>query len=101
MILLPCEREGSVGDLLAAALARLGVTPVRQGIVRNIPETLNIMRENNVNSMVGIPVQMLALARYADAAGIPINLKSVLLSTDYIPGCHCTRDGTLMWMSGI
>ena len=44
MILLPCEREGSVGDLLAAALARLGVTPVRQGIVRNIPETLNIMR---------------------------------------------------------
>ena len=85
MILLPCEREGSVGDLLAAALARLGVTPVRQGIVRNIPETLNIMRKNNVNSLVGIPVQVLALARYADAAGIPINLKSVLLSTDYIP----------------
>ena len=85
MILLPCEREGSVGDLLAAALARLGVTPVRQGIVRNIPETLNILRKNNVNCLVGIPVQVLALARYADAADIPINLKSVLLSTDYIP----------------
>ena len=85
MILLPCEREGSVGDLLAAALARLGVTPVRQGIVRNIPETLNIMHKEECKFLVGIPVQVLALARYADVAGIPIRLKSVLLSTDHVP----------------
>jgi phenylacetate-CoA ligase len=85
MILLPCEREGSVGDLLATALARLSVRSVRQGIVRNILETLNIMHKEKVNSMVGVPVQVLALARYADAVNIPINLKSVLLSTDYTP----------------
>ncbi len=85
MILLPCEREGSVGDLLAAALTRLSVRSVRQGIVRNILETLNIMHKEKVNSVVGVPVQVLALARYAYAVNIPINLKSVLLSTDYTP----------------
>ena len=85
MILLPCEREGSVGDLLAAALARLGVRHVRQGVVRNIPETLKIMRAEEITSVVGIPVQVLALARYSDVAGIPIRLKSALLSTDHVP----------------
>ena len=85
MILLPCEREGSVGDLLAAALARLDVGSVRPGVVRNIPETLKIMRAEEITSVVGIPVQVLALARYADVAGIPIRLMSALLSTDHVP----------------
>ena len=85
MILLPCEREGSVGDLLAAALLRSGVKPVRHGIVRNISETLKIMRAEDVTAVVGIPVQVLALARYADASGIPIHMKSALLSTDHVP----------------
>ena len=43
------------------------------------------MHKEKVNSVVGVPVQVLALARYAYAVNIPINLKSVLLSTDYTP----------------
>lgn len=85
LILLPGERPGSVGDLLAVALKRLGATPVPHGIVRNMPETLKIMARENINSIVGIPVQVLSLAGYADAADIRIGLKSVLLSTDNVP----------------
>ena len=100
MILLPCEREGSVGDLLADALARLGVRPVRQGVVRNISGTLIIMRAEDVNSLVGIPVQVLALARYADAEGIPIRVKSALLSTDYVPAV-IVRELERIWNSRV
>ncbi len=86
LILLPGERAGSVGDLLASALKRSGVTPVPHGVVRNIQDTLTIMGRETINSLVGIPVQVLALARYADAVGIKFRLKSVLLSTDNVPG---------------
>jgi len=96
MILLPCERAGSVGDLLAAALTRLDVWPVRQGVVRNIPETLNIMRAEEITSVVGIPVQVLALARYADVAGIRLCLKSALLSTDHVPAV-IVREVERLW----
>lgn len=81
LILLPCERPGSVGDLLAIALDRLGARPVKHGLVRDVGETLGVMRRERVNGMVGVPVQVLALATYG--AGLP--LKSVLLTTDHVP----------------
>lgn len=86
LILLPGERPGSIGALLATALRRLGAEPVLHGVVRSIPETLAIMVRNQVNSLVGIPVQALALARYAEqAAQQTLRLNSVLLSTDHVP----------------
>lgn len=86
LILLPGERPGSVGDLLATALRRLGVEPVPFGLVCNVSEVLHVMEKKKVNTLVGIPVQVLALARYADQiAHKPFRLKSVLLSTDHVP----------------
>jgi len=86
LILLPGERPGSVGDLLAIALNRLGAETVPHGVVSNIPETLKIIAREKVTSLVGIPVQVLALARYADkVAQKSFHLKSVLLSTDHVP----------------
>ncbi|GAP13634.1 coenzyme F390 synthetase [Longilinea arvoryzae] len=81
LILLPCERAGSVGDLLATGLQRLGAEPIRHGIVRDIAQTLGVMRAEKVDSLVGIPVQVLGLARHSPE----FRLKSVLLSTDYVP----------------
>ncbi|HMK60272.1 MAG TPA: AMP-binding protein [Dissulfurispiraceae bacterium] len=85
MILLPGERPGSVGDLLSAALKRFGVIPVPHGVVRDMNETLSVIRRHEINSLVGIPVQVFALARYSEFKGIDIHLKSVLLSTDNLP----------------
>ena len=86
LILLPGERIGSVGDLLASALTRLGAQPIMHGVVRNLSETMGIMMQEEVDSLVGIPVQVLALARHAEhVAEQRLHLKSVLLSTDYVP----------------
>jgi phenylacetate-coenzyme A ligase PaaK-like adenylate-forming protein len=86
LILLPGERPGSVGDLLAKALERLGARPILYGIVRSLPETLAVIEREKVDSLVGIPTQVLALARYADARGTgSIRLKNMLLSTDHVP----------------
>lgn len=86
LILLPGERPGSVGDLLAAALRRLGATPIPHGVVRHMPDTLAVMHREQVNVLVGIPVQVLTLARFGAALGqYSLRLKSVLLSTDHVP----------------
>lgn len=81
LILLPCERAGSVGDLLAMALQRLGAQPIKHGVVQDISETLDVMRRNQVNGLVGIPTQVLALARYGEG----LKLESALLTTDHVP----------------
>jgi phenylacetate-CoA ligase len=85
LILLPGQRIGSIGDLLVIALKRGGANPVLHGVVKNIPEILDIMVREEIDSLVGIPVQVLALARYGEFLGKSISLKSVLLSTDHVP----------------
>ncbi|SHK38412.1 DVU_1553 family AMP-dependent CoA ligase [Desulforamulus aeronauticus] len=79
LILLPGQLPGSVGDLLAQGLARLGVRAIPHGLLTDPNQTRQIILEQGVNALVGIPTQVLALARY------PLPLKSVLLSADYVP----------------
>lgn len=81
LILLPGELPGSVGDLLATALHRLGAQPIKHGLVRDMDAALAAVRHEGANCVVGAPVQVHALAVYSP--GLPI--KSVLLSTDYAP----------------
>lgn len=40
----PGETPGSVGDLLAIALERMGVQPIQHGLVCAVGETLQVMR---------------------------------------------------------
>jgi phenylacetate-CoA ligase len=80
LILLPCERPGSVGDLLVIALGRLGAEGIRHGPVQDVAETLSMMAQAHVNCLVGTPVQALRLARSRPG----LSLKSVLLTTDYV-----------------
>lgn len=84
LILLPGERSGSVGALLAAALNRLGAEPIPHGVVRNLSDTLAFMMRQEVDSLVGIPAQVLALAHYGESKGCPVRLKSLLLSADHV-----------------
>jgi phenylacetate-CoA ligase len=85
LILLPGIRPGGVGDLLATALRRSGIQPVPHGPVADIPAALAALVRERANCVVGVPAQVLALARWGESAGLPIRIKSVLLSTDYVP----------------
>lgn len=87
LILLPGKNPGSVGDLLRQGLARHGVEGIVYGPVFNPAETLEVIQKEEIDCLVGIPVQVLSLARYRDTNGLPVSVgvKNVLLSTDYVP----------------
>jgi phenylacetate-CoA ligase len=57
------------------------------GPVTNPLNTLHVMEQEQVTALVGIPVQVLQLARLSAANGShhSMNLRSVLLSTDHVP----------------
>ena len=86
LILLPGESPDSVGALLSRALARMGVDGIVQGPVVDPACTIDTMVERRIDSLVGIPVQVLALARHLEGKRIlPGAIRSVLLSTDCVP----------------
>lgn len=86
LILLPGERPGSVGDLLRQALQRNEVDVIGYGLVFEVPDAVAVMCREKADCLVGVPVQVLAMARYwerwNDSSWMP---KAVLLSTDHTP----------------
>lgn len=87
LILLPGELPGSVGDLLQKALAGMKAAGIPHGPVEDPLKVLHIMEMEQVNVLVGIPIQVLSLARCEAAQSNPaVQIKSILLSTDYVPG---------------
>ena len=86
LILLPGSTPDSVGDLLARALGRLGARGVVHGPVKDPARTLEVMAREEVACLVGVPSQVLALARHPKGAELrPGQVQSVLLTTDYLP----------------
>jgi len=86
IIFLPGERPDSVGDLLARGLTRMGVKAVPWGLVRDLPAARAEILRHHSPCLVGIPTQILALARGAGGEAIPKGwVASVLLSADYVP----------------
>ena len=86
LIMLPGETPGSVGDLLRLGLERAGVTAVVHGLVTNQQEALEEIQREAINVLVGIPTQILSLARFkiSNGSSVSLSLRSVLLSTDYV-----------------
>lgn len=86
LILMPGERPGSVGDLLAKALGRMDVEGIVHGIVLDPEEAIQAIIVHKTDSIVGIPAQVLSMARHPRAGEIPPGcIKSILLSADYVP----------------
>jgi phenylacetate-coenzyme A ligase PaaK-like adenylate-forming protein len=85
IIFLPGERPDSVGDLLSRSLARIGVTSVVWGPVRDAAAARAEVLRHRSPCLVGIPTQIFSLAR-GDVEGIIPRgwVDSVLLSTDYV-----------------
>lgn len=86
LILLPGDRTGSIGQLLRIALERWGAVPISHGSVRELVRSHNVLVESRAELLVGIPNQVLALARYSEAAGLAaeMSVRKVLLSTDRV-----------------
>jgi phenylacetate-coenzyme A ligase PaaK-like adenylate-forming protein len=63
----------------------MGVEGVVHGPVTDPAQALRVLRAGRFDSVVGIPVQVLGLARRDAASGAPAHLESVLLSTDQAP----------------
>lgn len=80
LILLPHERPGSVGDLLARGLERFGARTVRYGLVSDFKEVAELAEKAGVTAMVGAPSQIEKLAMQYFIPGI----KTVLLSVEYV-----------------
>jgi len=86
MILLPGSTPGSVGDLLRNGLARAGVEGIIHGPVTDPYDTLKQLYSSRCNSLVGIPTQVLTLARVQKKDGLPKPfLTNLLLTTDHVP----------------
>ncbi|HMK34338.1 MAG TPA: AMP-binding protein [Desulfomonilaceae bacterium] len=86
LILMPGDRPGSVGDLLAKGLGRSAVQGFVHGIVHDPAMAIREIVDKEIDCLVGIPTQILALARHENADAIPAGrISSVLLSADYVP----------------
>ncbi len=85
LILLPGETPGSVGDLLALGLQRIGAVPIKHGPVRDPALTREVAVREAATVMVGVPTHLLRLARTAQPGDPRPPVHSVLLSTDHVP----------------
>ena len=86
MIFMPGKTLGSIGDLLKKGLMRMNCEGFAYGPVANPDDAMDALLKFKPHCLVGLPVQMLGLARHAGKNGIPEGLiKSILLSADYVP----------------
>jgi phenylacetate-CoA ligase len=82
LILLPGPRPDSVGDLLARALKRMGVECILHGLVQDPSDTGDEIVKLNIDCLVGLPTQVLSVARRTRTQAIHGRIKSVLLSPE-------------------
>lgn len=84
-VMMPCGTLHGVGDLICCGLERIPVRAVRWGQLSSFTETADMLRNEGVTAIVGLPVQALAITRYLAMADIKTSLQSVLLSADNVP----------------
>ncbi len=91
LILLPGATPDSVGDLLARGLKRMNVRGVVHGPVIDPGQALGEALACGADCVAGIPVQVLALAEHPGAERLQGQIRSVLLTTDYVPRALAAR----------
>ena len=85
MILMPGHRPGGMSWLIGQALEQIGAVPVPCGHDKTFEEMASLLREQQITTIVGSPVQILSLGRYLEYYNLPHNIKAVLVSSDYLP----------------
>ncbi|MDR3439971.1 DVU_1553 family AMP-dependent CoA ligase [Telmatospirillum sp.] len=90
LILLPGDKPSSVGDLLRQAVRRLGGTPIVAGTPHDVAATAALAMEKAAALIIGIPVQVLALARHFREKDLTAaSVAKVLLCSDNVPDTIC------------
>ena len=84
-ILLPGDTPDSVGDLLSRGLRRLSVDTHILGPVLNPDQTATFIRTKKLSCLVGLPNQILTLARLPGGSGLAEWISSVLLCSEAAP----------------
>ena len=85
LILMPHERPGSIGDLLAQGIGRLGAQSVKFGFLSDLtdlPKGAKAIEANKITSIVGTPKQVEKLMNYCKEQENQI--KTVLLSAEFV-----------------
>jgi phenylacetate-CoA ligase len=87
LIMLPSTTPDSAGDQLKRAAARIPVTGHIHWPVLDLEQILNMIEDLRINCLLGAPAQIFALCRHAQYTRRlnPTPLKSILLTTDYVP----------------
>jgi phenylacetate-CoA ligase len=86
LVLMPGDSPFSVGDLLVRALSRLQAEAIVYGPVHDPDHAARVIVDSGIDSLVGIPVQVLGIALSRSARDIRHDrIKSVLLSADHVP----------------
>ena len=83
-VFLPSSAEDSVGKLLLKGLKRRKVIGYGPGPVEDPQASLQLLLREHIHAFVGTPLQALALAEHAKAEQVSLNLKNILVSTDYL-----------------
>ncbi len=83
MIMMSGSTYGSVGDIIKKSLDKLNVVNFVVGVMKDSHETAHFIKDNNINSIVALPMQMLYLGRvHEDIFG---SVEKLMLSADYVP----------------
>jgi phenylacetate-coenzyme A ligase PaaK-like adenylate-forming protein len=87
LIMLPSTTPDSVADQLKQAAARIPAAGFIHWPVLNLEAILDFIEKEQINCLLGAPSQIFALCRHAQCTGrlTPTPLKSILLTTDYVP----------------
>jgi phenylacetate-CoA ligase len=93
MVFFPCKKPDSVGELLCRGLKNLNVFSIPFGPPKgNYTEVIDIMLQNSVSCAVGSPGDIADIAEFSAKSGtacrIALNMRSVLVSSDYVSPEH-------------
>ena len=90
LVLMPCERPGSVGDLVAIGVECIGSRALRVGAIppdgSRDDEVLDIMRREGATTGLATAYTAARLAKKSEGDDvIKKNMRTILLSAQYIP----------------
>lgn len=84
MIMMPGDMYGSVGDIIKKSLDRINVKGFIYGVLKDPDDAEKFIIENNINSIVAIPMQILYLSEAKKNTFIKY-VRKLMLSADYVP----------------
>jgi phenylacetate-CoA ligase len=83
LVLMPGPRPASIGDLLRRALQRIDCEAIVHGLAPDPGAALLAVHKKKADVLVGVPIQVLAMARHS-RADLGRRLQAVLLSADHV-----------------